>query len=68
MIEAKCIYNMHTIQEKFFSVATFEGLKDADRARSGTQNLWDASDFSGAQILLCKKEKIIRSTNLQSNR
>ena len=32
------------------------------------QNLWDASDILGAQILPCNKEKIIRSTNLQSNR
>ena len=30
---------------------------DADRARSGEQNLWDAPNFSGENILLCKIEK-----------
>ena len=30
---------------------------DADRARSGEQNLWDAPNFSGENILLCKTEK-----------
>ena len=41
---------------------------DADRVRSGAQSLWDASDFSVTKILPCKKEKVIRSRNLQSMR
>ena len=28
---------------------------NGDRARSGVQNLWDAPDFLGADILPCKK-------------
>ena len=40
---------------------------DADHARSGAQNLWEKPDFSAAQILSCKKGKIIRPTSLQSN-
>ena len=39
---------------------------DADRALSGAQNHWDASNFLGAYILHCKKEKNIRSTSFQS--
>ena len=45
-----------------------EYAPDADRARSGVQNLWDEHNFSGVKILPRKKEKIIRSTSLQSNR
>ena len=41
-----------------------QALTNSDRASSGAQNLWDAPDFSGAQMLPCKTEKIIRSTNL----
>ena len=35
----------------------------ADRAHSGTQNLWGPPDFLGAHILLCKKKK--KSFDLQ---
>ena len=38
---------------------------DADRARSGRQNLRDARDFSSAYVLPCKKEKTIRSTGFR---
>ena len=38
---------------------------DADRARSSVQNLWNELDLSGAQILPCKKEKIIRSRTVE---
>ena len=52
---------------KFVLLLLLLGL-DKLRARgwSGAKNHRDAPDFSGAHILLSKKEKTIRSTNLQS--
>ena len=41
---------------------------DVDMARLGAENLRDTVNFSGVHILPCKKEKIVRSTNLQWNR
>ena len=32
-------------------------MSNADQARSGVQNLWDAPDFSGTHILPFKKKK-----------
>ena len=43
-------------------------LLDADHKRSGAANLWDTPNFSGAHILLYKKEETIRSTSFPSNR
>ena len=40
---------------KYFSQAWTNCAPDADRVRSGAQNLWDVPDFSGVHILHFKK-------------
>ena len=56
------------IIEKLYEAASTNCSPDADRTRSGAQNLRGAPDFSGAHILACEKENFIWSTNFQSNR
>ena len=41
----------------FINQAWTNCTSDADRARSGAQNLWDTPDFLGAHILSCKNKK-----------
>ena len=52
----------------FWSYAGMDKLHTQRPSCSGAQNHWDAPDFSDLQILPCKKEEVIRPTNLQSNR